>query len=383
MKRLVAVAFVLSLAACAPMPRPPVFAEVDAVRENPANAAPRTLAPTAYAHADKLHAEARAAFDAGDIAGSQILAERALAAYAHALVYARIARAEAEAKEAGTALAASQSEVSALDAEQARVAAEVATLEARIRVSRDAQPIIPSGNTNPAREAARLAAARSLALEAKMLCTGARLLLPSIPEGSSLPVGAPDRTALVSQLDEADLVVAKTSESLAAGGLAPIDLATRARAGCLSVLTSMRRAMTPAAKAPGKGDVLLGEISATRLFSPFRDERGVVVTLRDVFGGDKLSSGAAQRIETLGRIAKANPGFPLAAVVHVDKEPSVKDDAASKARADALQAAFRSAGIASINVMQAGAAAPVVDPAGSERKRNARVEIVFITPETF
>ncbi|MBK9265247.1 MAG: hypothetical protein IPM54_36375 [Polyangiaceae bacterium] len=383
MKRLVTLAFVLSLAACAPIPRPPVFAEVEAVRDNPANAAPRELAPTAYAHADKLRAEAQAAFDAGDVAGSQILAERSLAAYAHALVQARIARAEAEAKDADAALAASQTEIATLDTEQARVAAEVTALEARIRVSRDAQPITPSGNGSPEREVARVAAARSLALEAKMLCTGARLLLPSIPEGSPPPVGAPERSALALQLDEAELVVTKTHESLAAGGRAPIDLATRARAGCLSVLTNMRRSMTPAARAPGKGDALLGEISATRQFSPFRDERGVVVTLRDVFSLDKLTPAATQRIEALGRIAKAHPGFPLAAVVHVEKEPTAKDDAASKARADALAAAFRSAGIASINVVQAGAAAPVVDPAGSDRKRNARVEIVFITPETF
>jgi hypothetical protein len=31
----------------------------------------------------------------------------------------------------------------------------------------------------------------------------------------------------------------------------------------------------------------------------------------------------------------------------------------------------------------AGARAPLVDPAGRERGRNARVEIVFVTPETF
>lgn len=383
MKRLGVVAFVLSLAACAPVPKPPVFAEVDAVHANPASADARKLAPTAYAHADKLRAEARAAFDAGDTAGSQILAERALAAYEHALVYARIARAEAEAKDADTALAASQAELATLDSEQARVAAEVTALEARIRVSKDAQPIVASGQTAGEREVARLAAARSLVLEAKMLCTGARLLMPSIPEGSAPPVGAPTRSALVTQLDEADLFVTKTNESIAAGGPAPIDLATRARAACLSTLTNMRRSMTSATRAPGGGDALLGEISATRLFSPSRDERGVVVTIRDVFSGDKLTPTASQRIEALGRIAKANRGFPIAAVVHQEKEPATKDDAAAKARADALSGAFRAAGVASINVLEAGTAAPVVDPRSAERKRNARVEIVFITPETF
>lgn len=383
MKRLLLVSFVLALQACTPVPRPPVFVEVDAVHNNPASADDRKLAPTAYAHADKLHAEAKAAFDAGDVAGSQLLAEHALAAYAHALVYARIARAEAQAKESDAALATSQTEIATLDAEQARVSAEVAALEARIRVSKDAQPVVASGQTSGDREVARLAAARSLALEAKMLCTGARMLLPSIPEGKPAPVGAPERSALISQLDDAEIVVSKTHESIAAGGLAPIDLATRARASCLSVLTNMRRSMTTASRAPGSGDSLLGEISATRLFSPFRDERGVVVTLRDVFSGDKLTPAATQRIDALAKISKANPAFPLALVVHQDKEPATKDDAASKAHADALSSAFRTAGIASVNVLQAGTAAPVVDPRSAERKRNARVEIVFITPETF
>ena len=391
MKRLGVVAFVstlvlsLGLAACAPIPKPTVFSQVDAVHDSPASAEARKLAPTAYAHADKLRAEARAAFDQGDVAGSQMLAEHALAAYEHALVYARIARAETEAKDADAALSASQTEVAALDAEQARVAAEVTALEARIRVSKDAQPVVASGQVQAGseREIARLAAARSLALEAKMLCTGARLLLPSLPEGSPAPVGAPERSALVTQLDEADIFVTKTNESIAGGGPAPIDLATRARSACLSVLTNMRRSMTTAARAPGGGDALLGEISATRLFSPFRDERGVIVTIRDVFSGDKLTPAATQRIEALGRIAKANRGFPVAAVMHQEKEPSAKDDAASKARAEALSAAFRAVGVTSVNVLEAGTAAPVVDPRSAERKRNARVEIVFITPETF
>jgi len=383
MKRLALVAFVLSLVACAPIPRPPVFTELDAVHGSPASADDRRLAPAGYAHADKLRLEAKAAFDAGDVAGSQILAERALAAYAHALVYARISRAETQAKDADTALATSQTEIATLDSEQARVAAEVTALEARIRVSKDAQPITASGQAGGEREAARVAAARSLVLEAKMLCTGARLLVPSLPEGTPLPVGAPERSALLAQLDEAEMAVTKTNESMAAGGPAPIDLATRARSSCLSALTNMRRGMASAAKAPGAGDALLTEISATRLFSPSKDERGVVVTLRDVFSGDKLTPAAAQKLETLGRIAKSNRNFPLTAIVHHDQEPKAKDDAGVKARAEALTAAFKSAGATAINVIEAGTAAPVVDPRSAEHKRNARLEIVFITPETF
>jgi len=375
-----------TLAACAPVPRPLIMSEVDAVQGGAAAKEARDLAPAAYAHADELHRQADAAFAAGDLAGAQILAERSLAAYAHALAVARVARAESDAKDTDAALTKTKNELAMLDAEQARVTAEIAALEARIKVSRDAQPVSASGPADATREKARVAAARSLGIEAKMLCTAARLLLPSVPEpteAAPLPVGAPAKASLVTELDEAQLVVTKVDELLAGKGPAPIDLATRARAACLSALTGMRRSMTPVSRAPGEGDALLGDISSTREFSPSRDDRGVVVTLRDVFSGDKPSAPASEKLAKLGRLAAANPRFPLVVVVHQDKEPSAKEQAALKGRADLVAAALKSAGAPKVDVVLAGAAAPIVDPGGSDRARNARVEIVFITPETF
>ncbi|MRG93455.1 hypothetical protein [Polyangium spumosum] len=386
MKRMLLVALVALASACAPVPRPPVLSEVDAVQQGAAAKEARDLAPLAFARAEKFRKDANAAYEAGDLAGSQLLAERALAAYAHALTLARVARAETDAKSVEAELEARKAELASLDGEQTRAAAEVAALEARIKVARDAQPVAPSSPADAAREKARIAAARSLALEARMLCTAARLLLPEVPAAKAdapRPIGAPTREALVAELDEAQLIVGKLDESLAGSGPAPIDLATRARASCLSALTGMRRAMTPVTRAPGAGDALLGEISATRLFSPSRDDRGIVVTLRNVFAGEKLTPAATEQITRLGKLAAENPRFPLAVIVHQEKEPSAKEQAAVKARAEAVAAALRAANAPKVDVVLAGAASPVVDPAGSDRARNARVEIVFVTPETF
>ncbi len=386
MKRILLVALVALASACAPVPRPPVLSEVSAVQKGAAAKEARELAPLAHARAEKFSKAADAAFEAGDVAGAQLYAERALAAYAHALALARIARAENDAKSVEAELAARQTELSSLDGEQTRASAEVAALEARIKVARDAQPVASSGPADAAREKARVAAARSLALEARMLCTAARLLLPEIPAPKPdvpAPVGAPSREALVAELDEAGAFVTKLDESLGSGGPAPIDLATRARSSCLSALTGMRRTMTPVTRAPGAGDALLGQISATRVFSPSRDDRGIVITLRGLFAGEKLTPAASDQITRLGRFAAENPRFPLAVVVHQEKEPSAKEQAAVKARAETVAAALRAASAPRVDVLLAGAASPVVDPAGSDRARNARVEIVFVTPETF
>jgi hypothetical protein len=362
------------------------MSEVEAVQKGAAAREAKDLAPTAFAHADKLQREAQAAFDAGDIAGAQILSERALAAYSHALALARIARAETSGKDAEAALRASQTELSTLDGEQARVSAEAEALETRIKVARDAQATVPSGPADPEREKARAAAARSLGLEARMLCTAASMLLASLPpEDPSAPAPAftPTRAALTTQLDEARSSIAKLDAALATKDPAPIDLASRTRAACLSVLTGVRRTQTPVSRAPGVGDALLAEISEGHAFAPSRDDRGVVVTLRDLWAGDKLAPPAAERLAQLGHIAAAHPRFPVAVIVHQDKEPPAKEQAAWRTRAEAIAAALKSAGAAQVDALVAGTVAPVVDPAGAERARNARVEIVFVVPETF
>jgi len=362
-------------AACAPVPKPTVLGDVERVQSGRAATEARTYAPSAYAHADKLRREADEAFAAGDTAGSQLLGERALAAYGHALALARIARADADKASADEKLAATQRELASLEEEQLRLSAEADALERKIRVARDAQPIQPSDRADPERERARLAAARSLALEARLLCGAAKLLA-----GASNPTPDPKSAA---DLDAAAAALTKLDEALGPSATAaPIDEATRARAGCLAALTAHRRVATPVTKAPGTGDALLAEISAMGKLSPSRDDRGVFVTLRGLFKGNALTAEAKARLEELGRIAAAHPAFPIEVVVHNDKPVSAKDEAAQKARAEAVKGVIAGAGGgARIEAIVAGNAAPVVDPSGSDRARNARVEIVFVTPE--
>ncbi|WP_437572053.1 hypothetical protein [Sorangium sp. So ce542] len=438
----VAVAGVV-LAACAPIPRPAVLDELDHVRAGAAAAESKRYAPGAFARAEKLRGDALAALDEKDRAGAQILGEHAVAAHAHAHAISRVARAEAAEAEAKAQRSTGEASLAGLEAEQARVAAEVDALDMRIKVARDAQPVVPSGKADADREKARLAAARSLALQARLLCGAARLLTASAPPGNPQPDGTqpsaapsdgvppggaqpsaappggvqpsaappggaqpsaappgvaqPGSASLAAQLDEATAAIKKLDADLAEAGVAgraipaPIDQASRARAGCLAALTAARRAATPVTRAPGAGDALLAELSAAGTWSPVRDDRGIVVTLRGLFAGNALTKTGEARLRDLSRVAAAHPAFPVAVVVHTDREISAREEPAWAARADAVVRALDPAQGASaaaappaprIAPFLAGSASPVVDPGGSERGRNARVEIVFVTPET-
>ncbi|WP_438018573.1 hypothetical protein WMF18_05625 [Sorangium sp. So ce315] len=396
-RRLASVAALGALvAACAPIPRPTVLDELEHVRAGAAAVESKRHAPGAFARAEKLRAEALAALDRKDQSGAQILGEQSVAAHAHAHALSRVARAEAAEAEAKAQGSTGEASLAGLEAEQARVAAEIDALDMRTKVARDAQPVIPSGKADPDREKARLAAARSLALQARLLCGAARLLIaPAQPAGAQAASAQAGDAALVAQLDEATAAIEKLDADLAetVGAAraipAPIDQASRARAGCLAALTAARRAATPVTRAPGAGDALLAELSAAGTWSPVRDDRGIVVTLRGLFAGDALTKAGEARLRELSRVAAAHPSFPVAVVVHTDRDVSAREEPAWAARAEAVVRALGSAQGAGASLTSqpiapflAGSAAPVVDPRGSERARNARVEIVFVTPET-
>ncbi|WP_437984733.1 hypothetical protein [Sorangium sp. So ce117] len=428
----VAVAGVL-LGACAPIPRPAVLDELDHVRAGAVAAESKRHAPGAFARAEKLRGDALAALESEDRSGAQILGEQAIAAHAHAHALSRVARAEAAETEAKAQRSAGEASLAGLEAEQSRVAAEVDALDMRTKVARDAQPVVPSGKADADREKARLAAARSLALQARLLCGAARLLIAPAPQDSSQPASAsptgpqpagaspagpqpagaspagaqptaaspagaqPGSAELATQLEGATAAIKKLDAELAeASGStraipAPIDQASRARAGCLAALTAARRAATPVTRAPGAGDALLAELSAAGTWSPVRDDRGIVVTLRGLFAGNALTKAGEARLRDLALVATAHPSFPVAVVVHTDREIRASEEPAWAARADAVVRALGPAQGAiaagapagpSIAPFLAGSASPVVDPGGSERARNARVEIIFVTPET-
>jgi hypothetical protein len=320
-------------------------------------------APQAYADAELRRGHAEQAFNDDNQASAQILSEQALAAYTRATVQARLARTQAALADEQARLGKATSAQADLDAQQQRFALEAEALETRLKVTRDAEPLPVSGTaSSPEREQARLAAARALLSQAKLLCLSARLLEPN-REGVGPLLGKVD-----------DL-----SSKLKAPP-APIDDAVAARSGCLKELTLTRRPATQKDPAGGVTDALLSELSLASLM-PFRDDRGVVVTLRALFNAkDQLNTDALAQLDTLGRIAKAHPEFPVLAVLHLARGTVSTRDAAQAA---AVAEALRKSGAAHVEAENAGATLPVLDPARpGAAERNARVEVVFVSPSS-
>ncbi len=350
----------LALAACGGALRPTVLADVERTRSSPAAREAAELSPDAYAHAEKLRREADEASAAGDPASAQLLAERAIAAYDHAFVLARIVRATRVNDDAQHALKQASAQLERSEAELARVNAEADDLERRARVLRDALPVSASRATDdPVREHARLAAARSLALDARLLCAAARQLTP-----------AGDAAQAVQAADDA--TAALDAKLKAAPHPAPIDAAADARARCLSVLTVARRAAA-AASATGRADAVLAELSKVASLAPSRDDRGVVVALRGV-GVGELARPAGDQARAVGRVAAAHPESPVLVVVHAGKRV---DPARDRARGASVAKALAAAGVAEarVRVELAGDAHPVSD---RDPARNERVEIVLV-----
>ena len=171
----------LVMASCSRPPRPAAMAEADQVRKAPAAATAAALAPEAFAHAEKVRRDAEDAYQNGDLSGAQILAERAVAAYQHALVLGRIGYATETANRARTALRTAEQTLAETEGEQKRVSAQADDLEVRIKVIKDAIPAAAVGPADAAREQARLGSARSLTLDAKLLCAAARMVGPETP----------------------------------------------------------------------------------------------------------------------------------------------------------------------------------------------------------
>lgn len=352
----------LGVSACAPMPRPAIMREVDSARASAAVQEAAKAAPQAYADAELRRTQAETAFGDDDQPSAQILSEQALAAYARATVQARLVRAQATLADEQNRLAKANQLQSDLDLQQQRFLLEAETLETRLKVARDAEPLPVSAPASVEREQARLAAVKALLSQAKLLCLSARLLEP----------GREGLPPLLGKLGELTAKLAAPP--------APIDDAIAVRSGCLKELTLARRPATQKDPAAGVTDALLAELSASNLL-PFRDDRGVVVTLRALFNAkDQLSSEALATLDSLGKVAKAHPEFPVLAVVHVARgNASARDTAQASAVADAL----RKAGAARVETDTAGSAQPVLDPdKPGAGQRNARVEVVFVAPSS-
>jgi hypothetical protein len=362
MKQLAFFALPLLVACGASAPRPRILAETELTRDSVAVRAALRDAPQAHARAEDLRKRAEAAQAAGDSASAQILGEQALAAYERAVVLARLTQAEARRGDATARLARAEGELKALDEQERQVRAETEDLELRARVITDTLPVAES-TPAPERERARLDAARALALQARLLCASARLLDPSRPSLQAL-------TAEQSALDA----------RLSARGPAPIDDAVRLRSRCLAELGQVRRPKTLSEPARGAEDALLAELSNAK-YEPWRDDRGLVVTLHGVFGKDgQLSGPATATLQALGRAAASHAEFPILVVLHRAAASTIRQD---QPRLDQVVAALKAAGASRIDSAWGGSVTPVVEPArAGAAERNERVEVVFVAPRS-
>ena len=354
--------FALAQPACAPTPRPEIMREVDAARAGAAVQAAAKSAPQAYADAELRRSQAEQAFADNKPASAQILSEQALAAYTRATVQARLSRAQAALADEQARLAKATALQADLDAQQQRFLLEAEALETRLKVVHDAEPLPVNTPASAEREQARVAAAKALLTQAKLLCMAARLL-------------EPNREAVGPLLGKIEDLNAKLRTPPA-----PIDDAVASRSGCLKELTLVRRPATQKNPAGGVADSLLSELSASSLL-PFRDDRGVVVTLRALFNAkDQLNAEASTQLDLLAKVAKAHPEFPLLAVVHVARGNASTRDAAQAAT---IAEALRKSGAPQVAAETAGSTLPILDPARpGANERNARIEVVFVSPSS-
>jgi flagellar motor protein MotB len=352
--------------------RVPSLDEVERARSTDAAKDAAARAPEAYARAEQERAFARAAHASGDDVAANLHAERALAAYEHAGAIARLSRAIADLADAQKTLDDATAQEQSLAASRAKLDLEAQDLERRAQVARDRLLPAASGPAAADREAARLAAARSLAVEARLLCGAARLI------GASA-AGLSEAQGEVDKLDARLSPAAPASPPGAKAGTHSevIDDAGLVRAHCLDVLTRSRRVT---GGNQGDADALLSELSASGGWDPTRDERGVVVTLRGAFQGATLTDDGEAKLENLGRVAAAHPSFSVQVVVHDAQPPAAKDGVDGR-RADAAVKALVTGGAAAgrVKAELAGARAPAVDPGDSRlRARNERVDVVFV-----
>ncbi|WP_394850749.1 hypothetical protein LZC95_25245 [Pendulispora brunnea] len=341
-----------------------VLDNVERARSTPGAREAATLAPQEYGVAERDRALAKKAHEDGDDTAARLYAEHALASYEHATVLARLARAQSDETKAQTARTTAQADARRLAQARIDVDREGAELDRRLTLAQES--LVPTSRpADPQREAARLLAARSLATQARLLCGAARLLSPTL-DG----------------LAEAEKEAADIEKKLEGNPRpVPIDAATHARVACLAVLTKVRR--TAERAGAGQADALLAELSAAGNWSPVRDERGVVVTLRDAFAKNALNTDGETKLKELGRVLGAHPNLAVQVVVHDATAPSAQEAGQDKQRADTAAKTIASAANSTrVRGEVAGTRTPLVDPADAKlRARNARIDVVFVTPK--
>ena len=146
-------------------------------------------------------------------------------------------------------------------------------------------------------------------------------------------------------MDKLDARLGTPPVAGAAKGAARADRSTPRASRAPVASTSLTRARRAAGPTTRRRDALLSELSASGGWDPARDERGVVVTLRGAFQGTKLTDDGEAKLESLGRVAAAHPGFGVQVVVHDAQPPAAKDESDAR-RADATVKALVTGGAA-------------------------------------
>jgi hypothetical protein len=355
----------------------PDVASAESLSKGPRAESAKALAPNLVAEANLELAAAKKDVAAGDEVTAALHAQRSVAAMQRAFVVARLAKASADETQAKAASADASAALQKTHAERAKVEADVDELEKKLRIAREVALPPESGATDPARAAARLRAAASLVAEARLLCGAARLL---DPQAKGL---AEAETAVT----EADAQIKGPAKPAAAGKqkpLEPIDSAGRARVGCLAALTQGRRGTGETSQRAEDPDVLFAELSAsaaqrTPSSLPARDERGVMLTFRDVWKGSDLTETGKQALAQVALVARSHANVGVQLVVH---ESETRPAAETQKKIDTALAALEAGGVPKgrLRGENAGASINVVSPADSQnRGRNARLDVVFVT----
>lgn len=358
----VALALLAFAAGCSSRPAPQSVVSANYAAESPLVRESETLSPQAHAEAERLRKLAEKLHSEGKDEEAAVVAEEALAAYQLAITTGRGVRAQLRKESSLAAVKKAEEELAALEARQRAALAEADAYELQARVALDTEPLKDVDKVSPERALARQRAALQLTSEARVLCLGAELL------------DAKKRDQLAPLFVEVD----QLQKDLSMGSV-KADLylrATKARSGCLRVLTEIRRPESRKAPEAGFNDRLLHALTETNRLLAFRDDRGVVVNVKTPAG--PLSAEVKEVLGLLGGTARQNPEFPVLVVVHTARAHQEKsgDDIGKQVR-EALLAA----GAAQVTVHLAGHAEPVVDRrvAGADGE-NARVEIVFVSP---
>jgi hypothetical protein len=337
-----------------------VLDESSQAATNPALEAEKQWAPQAFARAAQLQEQAEDAFAAGHDAESQALAEAALGALQRAVALARLARAEQRAQSAQFELANLRKSRDELHASQTDLAAQADALELEYKVVRDAEPLEALTPADPGREAARRSLAVSVIEQARLLCLAARLT------DAAAPVADSEKA-----LDELEANLATNPKPT------PVNRAVELRSDCLRALSELRRSRSLADPTSDASDVLMTELArALPKHPPFRDDRGVVVSIDNAFDAKGARPETDETLHSLTEIAHAHPQFGVLVVSHTRRGRSL--DAPAK---DALERWQTSANLPRLMLRDAGDRLPAtILPVRGAPPADPRVEFVFVAP---